>query len=413
MASSSGASTYEPIEVFGDKIYQDSIATALLFPQNSPLEYPIIALNSGEVLTMSFDDLRGDGGYYSYTIYHCNSDWTLSDLNQFDYLGGFTNDDFDDYRFAFNTLQDYTQYRVAFPNNRMHLKLSGNYVFVVYANGDENDVVLTKRFMVYENGPLIVTPELLTPTINRYRYTHQRLRFTVDYSSLPNLSPMTDLEIVVLQNGRWDNALKNLEPTFIRNEELIYDYADQSLFRAGREFRYVDFRNFTFLADRITRITKDDTTNYVHIQRDEFRRDQQYRYWKDLNGRYLIGRFGGLTQMDADYAWVNFSLRVKEPLDSAEVFVFGGFTDWEIQEKMKMNFNPIKQMYEASVYLKQGLYNYEYVVKNTAKDELDSDIFEGNYWQTENDYLILVYHRPFGGRFQKLINYQLINSRVL
>lgn len=397
---------------YKDKIYKDNIATALLFPDGDPLAYPVLNLRGNERLVMSFDDFDGDVKNYSYTIYHCNADWSLSDLDEFDYLDGFTNDDFDDYRFAFKTKQDYTQYRVYFPNNRMRPLLSGNYLMVVYEDADEENIVLTKRFMVYEHR-IGVEPEVLQPNINRYMRTHQRLRFTLDYSAFPILNPMMDLQVMVLQNGRWDNALLNLQPTFIRNTELVYDYMDQSLFKAGKEFRYLDFRNFTFLADRIQDIETQNDQNYVEVIRDTKRREQQYRYWKDLNGRYLIGRFGGLTRLDADYAWVKFQLATDQPVSNGNVYVFGGFSNWEPSKATQMKYNYEQQQYEAEIYLKQGLYNYEYVVWEDETGNINDTVFEGSYWQTENDYLILVYFREFGSRYDQLIHFQIVNSRIL
>lgn len=404
---------YTPNEFeYKDKIYKDNIATALLFPNGEPLAYPVLNLLGNEQLILSFDDFDADAKTYSYTVYHCTSDWSLSDVHQFDYLEGFTNDDIDDYRFAFNTKQEYTQYRVSFPNTRMRPMLSGNYLMVVYQNGDEDDVVLTKRFMVYE--PRIgVQPEVLRPNINRYMRTHQRMRFTIDYEAFPIMNPMLDLNVVVLQNGRWDNALLNMKPTFIRNTELVYDYSDQSLFKAGREFRYVDFRNFTFLADRVRNVETQDEANFVEVVGDTKRRTEQYRYWKDLNGRYVIGRYGGLTRLDADYAWVKFQLATEEPVTNGNVYVFGGFANWEPSKTTQMSYNYEKQAYEAEIYLKQGLYNYEYVVWEDKSGQVDDSIFEGSYWQTENDYLILVYFREFGARYEQLIHFQIVNSRVL
>ena len=77
-----------------------------------------------------------------------------------------------------------------------------------------------------------------------------------------------------------------------------------------------------------------------------------------------------------------------------------------------MDFDERKMVYYKRLTLKQGFYSYQYVVKdNEGKTAMASyDYTEGNYWETENSYTILVYYRPFGGRHDELVGIRQISS---
>jgi len=316
---------------YEDFIYKENIHTALLQVNGSALAYPIISLNNPQQLVLSFDDLDGDFTQYYYKLIHCNADWTVSDLTEFDYIEGFTEESIDDYRFAFNTLQDYTQYRVGIPNRNMQFTKSGNYILMVFQDNDVENIVLTKRFMVYEQQARI-TSSIVRSSITRYVRTHQQLRFSVDHTGMTALNPLTDIKVVVLQNGRWDNAIMNLKPQFIRTNELVYDFRDQGLFKAGKEFRNFDSRDLQFLSERIRKTWEDDKENHVMVVPDGIRQMERYQYNKDLNGRYFVGRYGGTTRLDADYAHVHFTLQAPEAITNGNVYVYGGLSDWQAKK---------------------------------------------------------------------------------
>ncbi len=404
---------YNPDEFdFADKTYKDNIKTVLFHPRNQPLAYPMIPLGSKFQLELTFDDLDGDVKNYSYTIVHCTANWEESDLSPFDYIEGFTEDSFDDYRYSFNTLQSYTQYRVYLPNQRMDFTKSGNYILKVFENSNQEEVILSKRFLVYEEK-VIINSRVIAPNISRYLRTHQRLSFSFDYGMLGTLNPMTDIQVSILQNGRWDKAVHKLRPQFVRNKELVFDYSDQTLFKAGKEFRYFDFRNFSFNTEKVDKIwiEEETNTNQVKINRDEKRHTERYNYWKDMNGQFVIGRFGGFTRVDADYAWVHFSFEKEAPLDNGNVYVYGKFCDWEATDDNKMRYDYEDKSYKAKAYLKQGVYNYQYVVWEDGNEQIDDSILEGDYYETENNYIILIYFRPFNARYDQLVGFDILNSR--
>ncbi len=77
-----------------------------------------------------------------------------------------------------------------------------------------------------------------------------------------------------------------------------------------------------------------------------------------------------------------------------------------------MIFNAATGTYEGSALLKMGVYNYAYVTLNRL-DHSSGPSFEfteGNYFETENNYDILVYYRPLGGRADQLVGMYSLNT---
>lgn len=401
---------------YKDAVYKDNIRTVLLHVKDQELTPPIIPLTGELQLLLTFDELGEEVNYYSYQLILCDADWTPSSLDPFDYINGFIEQDIDDYRFSLNTFQPYTQYQLEIPNSNMQITKSGNYLLKVYRSGDESDLVLTRRMVVYENF-VTVGGRFLSPTLTASLRTHQRLDFTVNHKGLNLVNPIAELDVVVLQNGRWDNALMNLKPTFMHTDELIYNFANRNLFEAGNEFRYFDFRSIRYRTERVDSVEeyKKKAEKHVYLKEDLPRTRGNVRLrinYLDFNGKFQIGMRDGLfNELDADYAFIHFTLPFEEPLTNGNVYVFGGFADWEIAPRYQMKYDYKQKAYLACIYLKQGFYNYQYVLVEDGETTPQADFFEGNYYATENDYTILVYHRKFGARYDRLIGIKTLNSR--
>lgn len=399
---------------YKDATYKNSIKTVRLHIKDAGLADPILLLNSRTQLELVFDDLQEDAAYYSYTLLHCTADWQPSDLDPFDYIDGFSQDDITRYDYSIDTKQPFVQYYLTIPNNNMRITKSGNYILKVFDSDDDEKIILTRRFMVFEQG-LSIAATLLSPNLNRLVNTHQKLNFSINYGGLNISNPLEELKVFVLQNGRWDNALANLQPVFIRGKELVYNYVDKNLFEAGNEFRFVDFRSFRQFGNRIADVKQLDTVNHVYVQTDKrrIREERMFRvYYTDKNGKYRIGIHDGIfTDLGADYAKVHFSLDMPEPLIDGNIYVWGGLTDWYTNTSNQMTYNYKKKVYETTLYLRQGHYDYQYVIAKDGKKALENATIEGNYYSTENDYTILVYYRSFNARYDRLIAVQRLNSR--
>jgi hypothetical protein len=112
--------------LYDDNIFDSKIKTAQLYKDGWNLSYPVIKINSEEKLILHFDLLGNEIETYYYTFIHCTKDWANSDIFPNDYLDGFPENQIEDYKSSFNTTVNYTHYSLAFPNERIRFKSSGN-----------------------------------------------------------------------------------------------------------------------------------------------------------------------------------------------------------------------------------------------------------------------------------------------
>ncbi len=394
-------------------ILDPDILTVQLFLAGAPLTQPVVELNAGAgSLVLEFDHYGTDIKDYLYTIQHCNSDWKPSDLNDNEYIDGFTEDRITDFSNSFNSLTNYTHYRLGLPNRNMRWTKSGNYLLKVFDNDDDRRLVLTRRFMVVE--PLWgVEAQFVRTAQVQYMNTHHEIDFTVLHRSSRVQNPINDVKAFVLQNGRWDNAIGPLSTNFTRaGDQLVFDYQDKIVFPAGKEWRFFDMRSFDYRGERVRRIEEKHDYYEVTLQPDESRANMAYIFRGDLNGRYSIENTNfNQTLAQCDYARVLFSIQRNLPEDDADVYVFGELSDWQLKPEFKMNYDPEAKVYYAEPFLKQGYYNYQYAVVDRATGKADEDGFEGNWYETGNLYTILVYYRPFGARFDRLMAAASLDSR--
>ncbi len=393
--------------LFEDYIYHPNIKTVLLHQLGDALSYPIIELQSGQQLKLTFDDLSPEGSDYRYTFIHCTHDWQESDIDAFDYIEGFTEGDLWQYDYSFNTDQDYTHYELLMPNEHLQFKISGNYLLKVYRVGEEDRPAFTRRLMVYEKKTEIL-PKLYNAITQNLFLTHQRLEFQLGFGRLPTVNPYSDIKITVLQNGRWDNALQKIPPTTVLGKTAYYRHTDLTMFRGNQEFRYFDIKSLALLSDRVKNITKD---KHISLRTDQIRENKDYRRLYDINGKYVIGIFESkMDEIDSDYVWVHFSLEAAQPIENGNVYILGALTDWRAQREAQMTYNYDRAAYEGKLFLKQGYYNYMYAVKRDGEVKTDESILEGSYYLAENDYLILVYFRPFNELYDNLVGAVLFNT---
>lgn len=394
--------------VIYDRTYKPHIYTALVHPVKFEPVLPVIELGSDQKLMLSFDDLENDNKFYTYTFIHCNADWTPSQLIYTQYATGLPYDYINDWKFSLNVQKTYTNYRLTFPNDNINLTKSGNYIIKVYDNDDPNDIVLTKRFMVVERivGATALVQRSSDP---QYRNMKHEIDFTIDVSKMNVTDAYNQVKPVLMQNERWDNAIYGLKPLYNNSGKLTYDYYDQNTFNGGNEFRFFDARNVRLTNDRVYNITYEEDKQYhFFLSKDQNRIVNRYNVMDDINGRFFIRLFSGVDYYsEADYVWVHFALEAETPVDG-DVYVFGLLSNWQIQPRFKLDYNATRKVYEGLVMVKQGYYNYEYVVAKNGV--VDDTYFEGNHFETENQYNLLVYVRAFGDRADRLVAVERFNS---
>lgn len=372
---------------------------------------PMIELNGKERLRLSFDDLDTDQRDLWYSIEHCNADWQPSPLPTNMYIQGQFQDFISDFQYSFNTRVNYIHYTVVFPSDNMKITRSGNYLLKVYENNNPDQLVLTRRFMVYEQKAKITTG-LRRPVSPQLRDTHQELDFEVDFSALQVVNPQENVKVTVMQNFRWDNAMQ-LKPFFVRDRKLIYDYDDgTNCFPAGNEFRFFDARSIRVQMERIRRINTDSTPVILHLMPDMVRSFGSYVTYQESNGAFFIRTTDGGRNhaIDADYVWVNFYLPYEAPFIDGNLYVFAALSDWQFKDEFKMFYDYANKAYRARVLLKQGFYNFMYSFLPNSKQKGDDSVIEGNFFQTENDYYIMVYQRALMNNFDELVGFLKINT---
>jgi len=397
---------------YDDYSYKANIKTIQFHETSWDYAAPILSLNGGEILELSFDDLDGDKKQYAITFVHCNADWTPSDLMTSEYLSGFFDLNILNFSYSMNTYQKYTHYTIRFPQQNMQFTKSGNYIVYVYANGDAKDLVLSRRLLVYDNK-VNISASFRQSIGGDDQYNKQHIDFNITSAGYQLNDPYRDMKVVLNQNNRWDNAVTGIKPTFMNGNQLIYSLDDASTFNGGNEFRYFDARSLRFLTEKVKNIYRDnELKNHVVLYPDESRRTKPYLYYSDFNGNFVIRNreSSGNMDLEADYVYVHFFLPYPVPESGGNFYIMGKLTDWRMNRKSRMTYNYTLLGYEATLYVKQGFYNYMYVLSNDENPGGDETAVEGNHWDTENDYNIYVYHRKFGTYYDQLIGFAKLNS---
>jgi hypothetical protein len=392
-------------------VYRKNIKTVLLYKAGFELSPPIIQFNTAENLVLSFDDLDADFKQYRYTLVHCDAYWNKSDLQQTEYLEGFFDDFIENYSHSFNTTVPYMNYTLIFPTRDMRIKKSGNYILRVFTDPDQDEnVVLTCRFMVYEPG-VTVEGRVANSIDLDLRYTHQQINFRILAGDYYLSDTYRNLHVLVMQNGRWDNVIKNIQPRNIIGNEYNFSLIDELVFPAGNEFRYFDMKTLKYNTDRMESLQYTAEGYQVYLMTDKPRARGNYYSEEDINGRKLIAANETRDPYtEGDYAWVHFLLPYRPPLAEGNLYVFGALSDWQFNQSNQMQYNFNLGAYEAKMFLKQGYYNYAYAFLENNSQAGDLTFIEGSYWETSNEYTILVYYRQQGDTYDRLIGLGFVNS---
>lgn len=403
---------YSQSTVYDNKNYIDGIHTVILQKNLSIYDpVPIIELNSGDRLRISFDILSPTNEFFNYSFVHCDRNWKKSDLQYMDYVSGDMMGEITDFTFSTNTYQKYTHYSLVFPGSNMQITKSGNYILKIYRNFDEEDLVLTRRFMVLDPQSSLEI-DLHSATLPEHRFTHQEIDFTLDHEGFQIPNPFTELTATILQNNSWNNAIYGLPPIFVNSNKLIFNYEDKNIFPGTNEFRFFDIRSLRFFSNNVIKKYTDSVQNAV-LRPEEPRYAQKHLNWLDYNGKRVIANADGVNIVeDGDYAMIHFYFKSKDLKDFGDVFVYGELTDWQLKDKFKMEYFPDYDMYGLSVLLKQSYYNYHFVLRD-KEGNIDYTLTEGNFQETENDYTILIYHRNQFYGYDELIGYGVRNSNVI
>jgi len=392
---------------YQNKVFKNYIKTVECYNTAKEQSFPIINLKSSETITFSFDDLRGGQKNFTYVIEHCTWDWKSSRINTLDYLEGVQQDILFNYRYSFNTLVKFTNYQMNFPNDQMKVKIGGNYILKIYEDNDPNKVVITQRFYVL-NNTINVGAEVVPATEVADRNSKQKINFSLFYQT-PINNPYLEVKAVVMQNMIPQTAIVNMKPSFVKPGTLVYNDINTNHFFGGNEFRKFDTRSFRYKAEHVADIYRDSTQNVI-LSIDLPNGSSRYSNQFDENGNFYVRNTDGRDNTtDSDYAYMLFTLAAQPPTSKGNVYVFGRFNNYALNEENKLTFEASRRRFYGNIKLKQGIYDFKYVwVDESGK--FDDTIFEGSFFETENSYQVLAYHRRPGARYDDLVGFNNINS---
>jgi hypothetical protein len=397
-----------------EKIYDPYIQTVQFYANGNPLAYPVVSLGGLGGLTLEFDDLGGGVKNYSYTYQLCNADWKPALLSEFDYIKGFSQQRITRYKPSSVSLVRYTHYTASLPEGNCMPSRSGNYLLKVFKDGDTSKLLFTRKLLVVDLKADI-TAMVQQPYNGLTFNTHQKINFQVElHKGIQLMNHLEQIKVVILQNERWDIAKQNIVPTFVAGGRLEFNAERDAVFPAGKEWRWLDLRSLRFLSDRMKNIKQHKDYTEVFLKEDGDRSGLKINFFRDNNGGFFVDATESIDPVfQGDYAKVHFTYvpSAENALTGKEVYVIGKMNNYSLDPAAKMVRNA-NGVYTTDLVLKQGYYDYGYVVIDPAdpKRQPLNEFTEGNYWDTENNYTILVYFRPIAGRADELIGYTVVNS---
>jgi hypothetical protein len=394
--------------VYDNKIYAAQIKTVQCYNTQKEQSLPVIPLRSDEKLICSFDDLNGGSKDYWYTVEHCTYDWKSSGLSVLDYLDGLSEDKITNYSYSSKTLQKFTHYELTLPNEQIKPKISGNYLLKVYQDGDIKKPVFSQRFYI-TSGQMNAGMEVTPSTDVALRFSNQKINFTI-FHQVPIQNPYSDIKILLMQNGNPETAKLNSKPTYVKPGSLTYNEAGANDFAGLNEFRKFDIRSLRYKGEHVQNINT-DTANNITLFQDMNSNATKYTRQIDDNGAFFIRNQDNRdNDTESDYVHVLFTLNANPPGANGDVYVVGRFNNYVLADANKLTYDPARKKFSVNLFLKQGVYDYQYIWKDRGTGKTEPAAFEGSFVETENTYQAFVYFRKPGSRWDELIGYSTLST---
>ena len=418
-----------------NKVYHPMIHTLQTIVNDDWLHDDVIILGTDDWVTISFDHFTHDYHRFTYRIVHCNADWTPSDLFEVDYMDGFNDQPIEDYDNSLNTTMLYTHYRLDLPNDNIQFKASGNYRVEIYLDEEEEasppalsqgegaslyresespslegvrgglPLVAVACFRIVEPR-MGLNVEVTSNTDIDTNLSHQQVSFVLNYPSSEVMDPNTEIKAYVYQNGRTDNHVAGVKPSYVTPGRLEYVHNPALIFPAGNEYRRFEVINMHYATQGVDRVSYFAPYYHATLLPDAPRRN--YSFDVDHDGRYLVRyNLAQDTDTEADYLFVHFTLEMPRRV-GGDFYLTGEFAYNSFTPEYQMQYNEAEQVYEATVLLKQGAYDFMYLWVPDGSGVGQTGPAEGNFYEAENEYQVYIYHRPFGGRYDRLVATQQV-----
>jgi hypothetical protein len=377
------------------------------FVQNGSNVVPIFEL--GSTFELQFDDLFGNEANYYFDVIHCDYNWIPTDIPKTDYVRGFDNQRITDYSNSFNTLQSYSHYRLSFPNQfTTQLRISGNYMLRIL--NEDREVVFSRKFILFEDHSTVGAVVKRSRNLSNIDYK-QNLEFTVLSNDIVFQTPLQNVKVVLLQNGDFNTTIKNIVPQYTIGNQMVYKYDKETQFWAGNEFLYFENKDIRAASNNVAKVGSANDIYSSFLYTNGARANQIYTLYEDVNGNFVVKNINASNnEIEADYAWVYFSLSAPAFQLNKDIYIVGMFNNYSLSPEYKMDYNEKKGIYEKAVMIKQGFTNFEYRVAD-KKGVIDyENAIDGNFYQTENEYTILVYYKHSSDRYERVIGKGNANS---
>jgi Domain of unknown function (DUF5103) len=376
------------------------------FVQNNKNVVPIFPLGDG--FQLQFDDLYGNEADYYYEIIHCDYNWEPTEIPKIDYMQGFDNQRIIDYSNSLNTLQMYSHYRLSIPNQFTKLRISGNYILKIL--NDDKEVVFTRKFILYEDVVTIPIQIKRARTVENLDFKNN-LEFVVRTNTINFQNPLKNIKVMLIQNGQLATAIKNIPPQYTIGNDLVYKYDTETQFWAGNEFLFFDNKEIRSASNNIARIDSNGSLYNSYLFTHNARKNLPYSFTEDVNGNFVVRNISATNnEIEADYAWVYFSLSAPTFRLKKDIYITGMFNNYNLIPEYKMDYNEKKGIYEKAVLIKQGFTNFQYTIADDKANIDAENAIDGNFYQTENEYTILVYYRENNDRYERVIGKGTANS---
>ena len=364
----------------------------------------VLTLDEPEPLHISFDEMSHDVHFYTYAVQMLHSD-----LLSGEYLRGFTTQDIVNYEHSINTSREYTHYWFDFPNDDMALTKSGQYRLTIYEDGNPDNKVAEVDFCVVE--PLVkIDASVRAHTDIEFNGRYQQVDIDVALDPAINAQP-TEFRVVVTQNNRLDNAVTLTQPTFVEPRRLRYINNKALIFEGGNEYHHFDAFSCFYAGHGIDRVFHENNDYQVVLFADEIQQGT-YIHEFDSDGRYIVNaERTNDPDTEAEYMWVHWTLPAANPFFDGALYVGGDLFGNEMNLRNRLQYDNDAKCYWLTALVKQGGYDYQYWFVPKQKTTTTQRV-DGSYWQTENEYAVYVWWRPFGARYDRLVGVSIFPSAL-
>lgn len=370
---------------------------------NQNYYHPILVLGREKIMTLHFDMIEGSPRNLAYSLYHYDRNWNPSGIEYQEAIDGFEEEEIFNYKTSIQTLIPYVHYQLKLPNARTKFKISGNYLLVVYDKDGGN--LFTRRIFVTLNNFGIALQFVSPANPEHYRSSHA-LELNIKSNGNPINNPSQEFSLQILQNDNYLTLQHPTEPSYFTRDLIQFRKLDGIIFPAAKEFRRKDIRTTIHLTQDIDYWDEKFDNYHCWLEYDKVRKFRPFYSDTDINGGYAcmsndIPDELNQDEIRSDYVMAHFTLESPIQYDE-DVYIYGALSDYQCKPEYKMTYNDEKKAYQGQILLKNGFYNFIYATLN-QKNQIDISQLEGDWYETENNYIVLCYYRPFGSRYDQLV----------